>query len=99
ILNRGRVVVQGRVEELLGAHDLLEIRIDRPEDAERVLAALPWVTGVTRDGDHLLVSAPAARAAEVTRALADQGLYLAGLRPREMSLEQYFLDVTAEEAA
>ncbi len=97
ILNLGRIVVQGRVDDLLNAQQILEIRIDRPVDASRVLTSLPWVTGVTPDGDgSLLVSAPPERAAELTRALAEEGLYLAGLRPQEQSLERYFLDVTTE---
>jgi ABC-2 type transport system ATP-binding protein len=96
ILNRGRVVVQGRVEELLGSRDLIELRIEPAEEAEAVLRALSWVHGVTRDGDRLLVAAPLAHAADLNRALAERGLYLSGLRPQERSLEQYFLDVTGD---
>jgi len=41
--------------------------------------------------DGLLVDTPAERAADVTRALAEAGLYLAGLRLLERTLESVFL--------
>jgi ABC-2 type transport system ATP-binding protein len=94
ILNRGRIVVQGRVEALLGGHDVIEVRVAPLEEAERVLRAVPWIEDVARDTDRLLVGAPLKRAADVTRALAEHNLYVSGLRPQEQSLEQYFLDVT-----
>lgn len=95
ILSHGRVVVQGRVEDLLGGSSL-EIRVEPVDAAEQVLRALPWVGDVSRGDDFLFVKAPLERADELTRALAEQGMYLSRLRPRELSLEQYFLDVTGE---
>jgi ABC-2 type transport system ATP-binding protein len=94
ILNKGRVVVQGRVEALLGQHDVIQVQIAQPEEAERVLRTAPWIQDVSRDGENLLVGAPLARSADITRLLADHDLYVSGLRPQEQSLEQYFLDVT-----
>jgi ABC-type multidrug transport system ATPase subunit len=95
ILNRGKVVVQGRVADLLGSRDLLEIRVEPAADAERILREA-GLGEVTRGADSLLLALPQARAAEVTRVLAEHGLYLYGLRAQEQSLEQYFLDVTGD---
>ena len=95
ILNRGRIVVQGRVSSLLAAGDKLEIRIERAGEAQAILSPVPWITDVTREGDRLTVSAPLARSAEINALLAQEGLYASELHPRETSLEQYFLDVTA----
>jgi hypothetical protein len=60
-----------------------------------VLRSLDWVSGVQLRDDVIYVDAPAARAADLTRALAAEGLYLHGLQVAERSLESYFLDVTA----
>jgi ABC-2 type transport system ATP-binding protein len=95
IMSHGRVVVQGRVEDLLGGSSL-EIQVKPAEAAEQLLRALPWVGDVSRGDDLLFVKAPVERAGDLTRALAEQGMYLSRLRPRELSLEQYFLDVTGE---
>jgi ABC-2 type transport system ATP-binding protein len=95
ILNRGRVVVQGRVSDLLGNRDTLEVRVDGLDEAENVLRAAS-IGEVLRAPDHLTVGVSQARAADVTRILAEHGLYLSGLRVQEQSLEQYFLNVTGD---
>jgi ABC-2 type transport system ATP-binding protein len=96
ILNRGRIVVQGRVSTLLGAHGKIEIRIERAGEAEAILAPVAWIESVTREGDLLTVSAPLTRAAEINALLAREELFASEIHPRETSLEQYFLDVTGE---
>jgi len=53
---------------------------------------------VRRDHDRLLVEAPRERAAELSRALAEHQIYLSELRPRDSSLEEFFLQVTGKEA-
>jgi ABC-2 type transport system ATP-binding protein len=93
ILSRGRIAVQGRVSDLLGG-DSVTVRVGPLAEAAQMLAAQSWVKEVRREGDELVVQAPAERAADITRLLADHGIYLSGLHPREQSLEQYFLDVT-----
>jgi ABC-2 type transport system ATP-binding protein len=97
ILNRGRVVVQGRVDDLLGSQDTVALRVTQLEAAEHVLRMVPWVNGVGTEGDRLLVRAPLERASDLTRVLAEHDLYLSELRPQDQSLEQYFLDVTGDE--
>jgi ABC-2 type transport system ATP-binding protein len=95
ILNRGEIVVQGRVGALLGAGGRIEIRVGRTEEAERLLAAEPWVESVEREGDRLFVAAPLDRAADLNAVLARREIFASEIRPQELSLEQYFLDVTA----
>ncbi|MDI7247736.1 MAG: ATP-binding cassette domain-containing protein [Bacillota bacterium] len=46
ILRRGVMLAQGRVDELLGAAPAVEIAVDRPEEAERILRAQVGVPGV-----------------------------------------------------
>src|SRR5579884_1881284 len=97
IMSRGRIVVQGRVADLL-AGEVLELQVEPAAEALRLLRTLPWVEGVEEGENGLAVRAPASRAAEITRVLAEHGLYLSRLQPREQSLEQYFLDVTGDAA-
>jgi ABC-2 type transport system ATP-binding protein len=96
ILNRGRIVVQGRVATLLGAQNKIEIRIERAGEAEAILTRVPWIQSVTRSGDLLTVTAPLPRAAEINAVLAREELFASEIHPRETSLEQYFLDVTGD---
>lgn len=97
IMSKGKIVVQGRVGDLL-AGSTLEVHVDGVDAARRVLGALSWVGEVSVSDGHLLVHAPVERAADITRALAQHELYLSRLQPNEQSLEQYFLDVTGETA-
>jgi hypothetical protein len=61
-----------------------------------VLRDVPWIGEVSRIDGGLIVQAPETRASDITRVLAEHGIYLSRLQPREQSLEQYFLDVTGE---
>ena len=95
ILHQGRLISQGPVTTLLRRGEVMEIRVTDPERAAQVLEKLDWVTGVTRQDDRLVVEAPRERAAELSRVLAEQRVYVSELRPYESSLEEFFLEVTA----
>jgi ABC-2 type transport system ATP-binding protein len=96
ILNRGRVIAQGRVDELLRQARAVEMRIAETERAAGMLAALDWVQGVNAEGDWLRVQAPPERAPELLAALAAQDLFPFEVRPVIASLEQVFLELTGE---
>ena len=99
IVKEGRLLTQGPVATLLGQGQALELQVTDAERAVSVLRGIDWVVSVTRQQDsRLVVEAPRERAAELSRALAEQQIYLAELRPREGSLEEFFLEVTGESA-
>ena len=54
---------------------------------------------VQRQDGCIRVAAPVARSAELTRTLAQQGIYLAEITPWETELEDVFLELTGEEAS
>lgn len=95
ILNRGKTIAAGRVEEILEQGGRIEIRVNRPERAQEALRELDWVDGVSLCDEVLYVAAPSERAADLTAALAARELYPHGIRITERSLESFFLDVTA----
>jgi ABC-2 type transport system ATP-binding protein len=97
ILKAGRVLRQGAVRELLRRGQGLQLRVDGDAaPALELLRGLPWVGGVERHGDTLLVQAPAERAAELNGLLARGGVMVAELRAREASLEDLFLELTSQ---
>ncbi len=96
IVKNGRLITQGPVGELTRQGDALELRVSDSLRAVEVLQAIDWVGSVTMEDGRLVVDAPRDRAAELNRALADQQLYLSELRPRDASLEDFFLEVTGE---
>lgn len=94
ILKSGQLLMQGEVKALVGQSTALEIQVTDVDRALEVLAALDFVTGVTRDGIRLVVETSGERAPDVSRALAEKQVYLAELRTRQTSLEDVFLEMT-----
>jgi ABC-type multidrug transport system ATPase subunit len=94
ILDQGRLVVQGRVRDLLASQGRIEIAVEGLERARQVLEGLTWVEEVSESNGRLLVKAPLARAAELNEALARQEIFASAIQTQEESLERYFLGVT-----
>ncbi|MDZ4279079.1 MAG: ABC transporter ATP-binding protein, partial [Dehalococcoidia bacterium] len=99
IVKEGRLLTEGPVADLLRTGAALELRTTDDAAAAGVLEGLDGVAGVRREDNRLVVEAPRERAAELSRALAERQIYLSELRPRESSLEEFFLEVTREPAA
>jgi ABC-2 type transport system ATP-binding protein len=98
ILNKGRIVAQGPVAQLLESRGRLRVGVSDPDKASQILHEVNWIPDVTREADSLLVTVPPDRASDVNRALADHGIYAHELSIETASLEQYFLDMTAPQA-
>ncbi|MCG8347410.1 MAG: ABC transporter ATP-binding protein [Chloroflexales bacterium] len=95
ILKEGRMVAEGRVEQLLRRGQGIQVRVaSEPTQALALLRAIPWVSAVEQCGDMLLIDAPNNRAPEINALLAHDGVLVAEMRAREASLEEFFLEVT-----
>ena len=97
IIDRGRLVLSGRVDDVLAgppARSLL-VGLDDPAPGRRAAASRPEVEPA---GRLLRVALPATEAAHVTKLLADVGLYVCELRPDAVTLEELFLSVTGHAA-
>ncbi len=98
IIDRGRVVAQGRVEELLRQREAIEVELTEPEveRAEVLLRGLAWVQAMRRDGLRLHMSAPAERSREVAEVLAAVGIFPTQLVRASSTLEDLFLTLTRD---
>ena len=101
ILSHGRLIAQGDVAELLQERGQPQVRLRTTDDrkAYDILNALAWVDSVTADNGYLIAGVPPDRSWEITAALSRNEVYIAEMAPAQMSLEQYFLDVTDEAAS
>jgi ABC-2 type transport system ATP-binding protein len=93
IIGNGRLLASGPVEDLVGDNTLATVRVyvADPEAATHVLGTTGY--RVTRSGDHLDVEG-AEHPEDITRVLADQGLYVRALMPVRGDLESVFLRLT-----
>ena len=65
--------------------------------AVEVLSALEWVGEVKIEGESVIVEAPGERSSELSAALGRSEVYVTEMAADEMSLEQYFLEITGDE--
>src|SRR5579885_1439849 len=97
ILQRGNLVKQGNVSELLRQSQQIEVRLNREDETHYALSLLQqrrtqvnWITGVSIERNkqgHLLlmIDAPPSRSAEINAFLAHHSLFAAEIHPREGS--------------
>lgn len=94
IMSRGRVVAAGSVADLLAAGSTGEMRVRLPDlEAGRAVLQRHGFSVTANDG--ALEVGGVADPADVTKALADAGLYLTELTPVAANLESVFLELTA----
>lgn len=104
IVSRGRRIVDGNVADIIAGHGDSSLTVRFPEAASLPLAAEaltaasgspdgPRTVTASIDRDRLVVRG-APEAAWVTKALADEGIYLSELRTETKNLESVFLELT-----
>jgi ABC-2 type transport system ATP-binding protein len=94
VLSRGKLIAQGSIQELLRQHDGFRLRTTDDAKARAALADMNWVQHVEHQDGSLMVTAPPARAWEISRALAQREVYVNELMPVHRSLEEFFMEIT-----
>jgi ABC-type multidrug transport system ATPase subunit len=98
VIREGALVAEGTVEELRGRAGL-RVRAGSPSAAAELLAAFPGVEEVAQDDGMLDVTVDVAHAAAINRALVEAGIAVSELSAHKPSLEDVFLELTANEEA
>jgi ABC-2 type transport system ATP-binding protein len=95
IIDRGKLILQGRVEEVLAsaARPSMLVGLDDLAAGAHVLNEAGMRAEI--DGTLLRVALAAGDAARISKTLASAGLYVTELRPETVSLEDLFLEMTA----
>jgi ABC-2 type transport system ATP-binding protein len=97
ILNKGRLVFQGRLDELLSEPLELDIRFQNPSPSWRDIA-VKWGTVVGVNGDMLMVRVRTEDAIpDLIAALVSNGARLMSVVPKRFSLEELFVQVIRDE--
>jgi ABC-type multidrug transport system ATPase subunit len=98
ILQRGRLLMAGKVDEVLRNEDFLEIGAASPEALQRLLIGLPGIRQMKVQDEFVQVffeDGPA-DPAEVNRFCFENGITLRHLQMRKRSLESKFMEITEE---
>jgi ABC-2 type transport system ATP-binding protein len=98
IIKQGVTLINAPIQELLNRGHLLQIRVDEPAKAAPFLSGIPWIKSTKIQDGYLIVEAPQENASQITRILAEHGIYLSELVKRGTSLESVFLQLTGGES-
>jgi ABC-2 type transport system ATP-binding protein len=95
IIDRGRLVTVGSVDDVLTPHRRrVVVTIPQRDDAVHVLRDAGLSAEPADDPNDLFVDVDPGEAEVVTRVLANQGLHVRGLTGEDVSLESVFLELT-----
>lgn len=98
IINKGTMIIQGTVADLLKAQaNRVDIHAEPLEEALRIVARFIPSGNIQTLTDRLSVSAETTQIPEIVSALAAEGCRIYSIEPRR-SLEEYFLAVTESRA-
>ncbi|MBU1298544.1 MAG: ABC transporter ATP-binding protein [Bacteroidetes bacterium] len=97
IINKGKLVIQGDVQELLNSGEhRVQIKAEPHEKAEQVIKSLPsvhLVDGTENRNGVIVVYTPFDNIPALNKVLVDNGVSVSAIIPRR-SLEDYFLEMT-----
>jgi len=94
IINQGRLVVQGRVAELLASgENIVHIETPMADNALAIIASSGLATSAHVVGPVIECSMPRERVADLNRLLVQANIPVHALVPKR-SLEEYFLSIT-----
>ncbi|MBX3082554.1 MAG: ABC transporter ATP-binding protein [Anaerolineae bacterium] len=98
VLQKGTVIAEGKVDELLAGQGLIRVKVaaEELERAKQILEGSEWKTGLQVVGDMLEVRAMPDHGGAINRVLASSGIYAAEIVPEKLSLEEYYLQMTGD---
>jgi len=98
IIRRGRKLMEGSVDELLRREGYYDVRLEESdlEPAATVLRRVDGIESVSVNGDQLIIKAGEDLGPAISRSLADAGLYASQITHTHSTLEDLFIELTAE---
>ncbi|PJN31623.1 hypothetical protein CG747_44280 [Streptomyces sp. CB02959] len=94
VLNHGRLIAAGPMDELLGDAGTHLLQADDTARAAAVLRALPGVATVMTRRDEIVVTAPGVPSRDLVHALVTEGIGVMSVQQESKSLEEAFLTMT-----
>ncbi len=109
ILQKGNLVKQGNVEDLLRDREQIALKLNDEEQIQQALQILhqareqdlSWISSIElerKKETFIVVDAPVTYSADLNKLLAQHDLFVAEIHPREGSLEEVFLAATSQGA-
>jgi ABC-2 type transport system ATP-binding protein len=94
VLNKGKIVAQGAVNELLGQKQVVRVRVPSPAEATEALSSLPGVKDIQPNGAYVAVSGVSSQ--DVVAHLVAHNIVPSEISAGQNDLESLFLELTQE---
>jgi ABC-type multidrug transport system ATPase subunit len=94
IIDHGRLVTQGTIDELRSAEPVVTFGVDRVADAKALIETKLGLAVLSTNETELRLSVPHERIADVNAALVGAGLRVHAIVPQRQSLEDLFIQLT-----
>ncbi len=94
VLNKGKIVAQGAVNELLGQKSVVRVRVPSPTEAAAVIGSLPEARDIHSNGAYVSVSGVSSQ--EVVAHLVSHSIIPSEVSSGQNDLESLFLELTQE---
>ena len=94
IIQKGVMLVNSTVKELVSKGQLLQIKVDDSQKALNVVKSLSGVNSVHIENGDLIVDAPKDSASRINKILVENNILVSELVNRTVSLEDVFLQLT-----
>lgn len=94
IINKGNLLIQGEVKSIIKTHNIIQLKVPEIDRAMILLREQPWISAVFRDGEYLLLEAPANKSIDVSMILAQKNIFISEIKARENSLEDFLFPIT-----
>jgi ABC-2 type transport system ATP-binding protein len=92
LINRGRILARGSVEDLLGKTKAIWLKVSDADGAVCLLEGIEWIKSVKKKETGLIVAeAEEERAFEINELLISNGIHVNETKISEGSLEDFFL--------
>lgn len=96
IINKGRIIVEGQIDELLNQEEQLAAEVDSIDKAKTALQER-WQVVASAEPNKLHINASRNDTPSIVRRLVEQNVDIFSITPVRQSLEDYFLEVIGED--
>lgn len=98
IIQSGRLIGTGSVDELLRSTHCWEVEAENPEQLAQELSQVPFLSKVSVEHGLVIIDAPTLRGRDLIRYLVQRNIWPESVRRSEEDLEHIFLRLTDKEA-
>ena len=97
IIKEGNVLACEHIQVLLAKGQMLQIKVENPQQAMAVLKKFEWVKNVTQSEGYLLIDAPKEDSQRISKILAENNIFVSELSVKGSDLESVFLELTGSD--